>query len=168
MSLHLSPVSGATLQPLPTVLPHLVTPYSSATLELRAHVAVEQAQVGKTLTLLWSVACLTDPRAGSAAVTTTVIAASSNPRLAVNASAVLSSPRLWWPNGYGEQHRYLLTLTLTSESGALLDSTESKFGIRHLQNIENDHEPFWEYLLRASHSSVSFTVQSYVYRTIRV
>jgi beta-galactosidase/beta-glucuronidase len=58
---------------------------------------------------------------------------------------MIYSPRLWWPNGYGKQHRYKLTVKLMSDTGTLLDSTEAKFGIRHLENLENDHERSWHY-----------------------
>jgi hypothetical protein len=82
VSLHISSASGGVLQPLPTVLPHLTPPYSSAMLELRGAVAVQQQQqqpalVGKTLKLAWDITCLTDPTAPSATVHTTFSASES-------------------------------------------------------------------------------------------
>ncbi len=41
------------------------------------------------------------------------------------------SPRLWWPNGYGEQELY--TMTLGVDEGAVRSDTEQvRFGIREL------------------------------------
>ena len=125
---------GARLQTLPTVLPHLSPPYTSAELEMRAAVMVEEALVGTDLTLEWSVSCTTDASAPTAVVRSTVKATGAFVETAANASAVLKSPRLWWPNGYGRQHRYKLTVKLLSGS-VVLDETEAKFGVRHLENL---------------------------------
>jgi hypothetical protein len=57
----------------------------------------------------------------------------------------LPSPRLWWPNGYGKQHRYRLVVRLLGSDASILDSTEALFGVRHLQNLDNDHDSSWLY-----------------------
>jgi beta-mannosidase len=135
--------SGAKLQTLPTVLPHLAPPYTTATLELRGAVLLDPLHLGKQLRLQWSVECLTDPGAPNASVYSTAIG--SAPTTAVNASVQLRSPRLWWPNGYGKQNRYRLTLTLLDSDANILDSTGALFGVRHLQNLENEHDKSWLY-----------------------
>lgn len=43
----------------------------------------------------------------------------------------MNNPRLWWPNGYGEQNLYKMTLTLTDSNGSSV-SKQVRFGIREL------------------------------------
>lgn len=50
----------------------------------------------------------------------------SKPRLSFS----IPEPRLWWPNGLGEQNLYTLTLTLTSKDGLEGESISTTFGIR--------------------------------------
>jgi beta-mannosidase len=47
----------------------------------------------------------------------------------------LASPRLWWPNGYGEQARYRLVVTLC-EGEAQLDRREQLLGLRRLRLVQ--------------------------------
>jgi len=42
----------------------------------------------------------------------------------------IPNPRLWWPNGMGEQHLYRLKLSLAAESGGVGDFKQTTFGIR--------------------------------------
>jgi hypothetical protein len=44
----------------------------------------------------------------------------------------LRQPRLWWPNGYGEQNLYDLTLRVELEGGGISDVKNTKVGIRKL------------------------------------
>jgi hypothetical protein len=44
----------------------------------------------------------------------------------------IQKPRLWWPNGYGNQELYNLRLALTEENNILTDTKEVKFGIREM------------------------------------
>jgi hypothetical protein len=92
------------------------------------------AKVGKELALEWAVACLTDP-AAPPAVARSIVRATAVAETPLSASLALPSPRLWWPNGYGPQHRYRLTLRVyTAGPGGgrvLLDETTSTFGVRH-------------------------------------
>ena len=42
----------------------------------------------------------------------------------------IDHPRLWWPNGYGEQPLYTLTADLYNEAGAPIDTWERRIGLR--------------------------------------
>ena len=44
----------------------------------------------------------------------------------------LKQPRLWWPNGYGEQYLHDLSLRFQIKGGSLSDVNHSKIGIRKL------------------------------------
>lgn len=48
--------------------------------------------------------------------------------------AVIDSPRLWWPNGYGEQPLYRVCLELY-KNGSLLDCWDKKLGLRTMRII---------------------------------
>jgi hypothetical protein len=59
----------------------------------------------------------------------------------------LSNPQLWWPNGYGDPHRYDLALSATAGT-APSDTRSVKFGIRQLDYqyhlpiiVQNDVAP---------------------------
>lgn len=63
----------------------------------------------------------------------------------------IKNPRLWWPNGYGEQELYELQLAV-KEGDEVLDEKKIKFGIRELsfgltvdtdqvQNVRIDYNP---------------------------
>lgn len=47
--------------------------------------------------------------------------------------ANIRNPKLWWPNGYGDQPLYTLSVSLYSDEGVLLDRHEEKIGIRTLR-----------------------------------
>ena len=44
----------------------------------------------------------------------------------------LQNPRLWWPKNKGEQNLYSLTLTARNDKGELIDSIQTRFGIREV------------------------------------
>lgn len=44
----------------------------------------------------------------------------------------ISNPKLWWPNGYGEQNLYTLKLTLKDTKKKIADTKTIRFGIREL------------------------------------
>lgn len=43
---------------------------------------------------------------------------------------VISSPKLWWPNGYGEQNLYTVTVVLEKADGTELDRWTRRIGLR--------------------------------------
>lgn len=48
----------------------------------------------------------------------------------------IPSPKLWYPNGYGESPLYSLSLTVTSPDGSVSDSKTVEFGIRTIKILE--------------------------------
>lgn len=52
--------------------------------------------------------------------------------------ARIENPQLWWPNGYGEQAMYELTVALVTENGQVSDQRTVMFGVRNVRAIAND------------------------------
>lgn len=50
------------------------------------------------------------------------------------------SPRLWWPNGLGDQPLYTLRLTLLDAAGARLDERVARLGLRQLELVREPDE----------------------------
>ena len=59
-------------------------------------------------------------------------------RQRITARAVIRNPRLWWPNGMGEQNLYTLHVTL-SDAASVSDSLTTRFGIRELKLVNNEN-----------------------------
>ncbi|WP_316830236.1 glycoside hydrolase family 2 protein [Pedobacter aquatilis] len=51
---------------------------------------------------------------------------------------LLQNPRLWWPNGYGEQYLYDAQIKFISNS-KVLDQENLQVGVRQIDNIWNEH-----------------------------
>lgn len=51
----------------------------------------------------------------------------------------LKNPKLWWPNGYGEQPLYNIRLQFVSKAKAILDKEEINIGVREIQTKWNTH-----------------------------
>ncbi len=51
----------------------------------------------------------------------------------------LVNPKLWWPNGYGEQYLYPADFEFTNSSNQILDSDSLQIGVREIQTLWNDH-----------------------------
>ncbi|HEX9006552.1 MAG TPA: glycoside hydrolase family 2 protein, partial [Bacteroidota bacterium] len=49
----------------------------------------------------------------------------------------IAEPRLWWPNGMGEQNLYVLTAAV-SIGGRVSDTVTTQFGVRELKLVENE------------------------------
>lgn len=52
---------------------------------------------------------------------------------------LLKNPKLWWPNGYGEQNLYQLQLKFTSKQNVLLDEESVTVGVRQINTEWNSH-----------------------------
>lgn len=50
----------------------------------------------------------------------------------------VKDPKLWWPNGMGDQNLYLLK-TVISDGNTISDSLTTQFGIRELKLVDNDN-----------------------------
>ncbi len=50
---------------------------------------------------------------------------------------LVPSPRLWWPNGQGEQPLYSAVFTLTDGNGGVIDERQVQFGIRTVRLIQS-------------------------------
>ncbi len=53
----------------------------------------------------------------------------------------LDSPRLWWPNGYGQQPLYRCRCELRARNGGVLDSREVRFGVRTVEIEQAEDAP---------------------------
>lgn len=51
---------------------------------------------------------------------------------------VINNPMLWWPNGYGEQYLYTVSVDLVKDDGSVIDNWIRKIGLR---TIEMDRTP---------------------------
>lgn len=55
------------------------------------------------------------------------------------AKIVINKPKLWWPNGMGEQNLYDVNIDLVDKDGGLLDSDTKRIGLRTLKlETKND------------------------------
>jgi beta-mannosidase len=57
---------------------------------------------------------------------------------ALKFGVTVKSPKLWWPNGMGEQNLYILK-TIISHNNLISESISTQFGIRELKLVENDN-----------------------------
>jgi len=53
----------------------------------------------------------------------------------------MKNPRLWWPNGMGDQPLYQLKLTLRDAHGRVSDELAEEFGVRELKLVQNEEIP---------------------------
>lgn len=56
------------------------------------------------------------------------------------ASLTVVEPRLWWPNGLGDQPLYTVSVVLTDEAGQALDAWNRKIGLRTLRLVRQPDE----------------------------
>ena len=52
---------------------------------------------------------------------------------------IFETPKLWWPNGYGDHPLYTSTLKFETDEGLLSDEENVSVGIREVQKKWNDH-----------------------------
>ena len=63
------------------------------------------------------------------------------------------NPRLWWPNGMGEQSLYLISATL-SDGAEVSDGVKAQFGIRELKLVANENVEEFEKTMKEQTGSV--------------
>ncbi len=56
----------------------------------------------------------------------------------INCNIKIENPKLWFPNGYGEQALYKLNVKVLENSNQLSDEKEIIFGIRNVKFLKND------------------------------
>jgi beta-mannosidase len=56
----------------------------------------------------------------------------------VEFNVAVRNPKLWWPNGMGDQNLYTLN-AVVSLDGATSEELKTQFGIRELKLVENEH-----------------------------
>ncbi len=69
------------------------------------------------------------------------ITVSLNPT--TNPSLILHHPALWWPNGYGNQNLYKVTLTFITDDGKQSDEKIFKTGIREMTYLDTGNLKIW-------------------------
>ncbi len=52
----------------------------------------------------------------------------------------IPDPKLWWPNGMGEQHLYTIKIELKNSEGQLIDSLEKQIGLRTIELVRDKDE----------------------------
>lgn len=53
----------------------------------------------------------------------------------------LAEPRLWWPNGYGDQPLYTAQVRVLTKKKNVSDARDVTFGIRHIEFVANESAP---------------------------
>lgn len=53
----------------------------------------------------------------------------------------VSEPQLWFPNGYGKQPLYRVSITVSDDNGEILSQKQTSFGIRTLRILEIEDAP---------------------------
>jgi beta-mannosidase len=113
------------------VLTDLPRPYDRARIRVRVTAQMEREEPAD---LVCTVACLTAKAAPH--TNRKRIAGSGEHELTLE----IPNPNLWWPNGYGPQHLYKLTLS-ARRGRRELDRIHTRFGIRDLQMLANPPSP---------------------------
>jgi beta-mannosidase len=115
-----------------TVLPRLHPPYNTA--ELPIHFEIESKQ-DREIQIVARARCLTARAAEAEHKQAVGLKAGSND---VAFAMPIARPRLWWPNGFGGQPLYELTISARDAgTGEELDRSGVTFGIRDLQMLAN-------------------------------
>jgi len=103
----------------------------------------ESATVRVTVTLdretdreLTVEAILQDPEGVCVATTSVPVRPNATPIDRVSLQLSLPRPRLWWPNGYGDQPIYQLKVNLSSEE--LLETRQMPVGFRQVRAVPNE------------------------------
>jgi beta-mannosidase len=107
---------------------HLRQVHADGQVTLTVAAEIEQWRTGTLMVQLK----LTGPDGTVQQVATTVAEHGSEEHLSVTLTLPVDSPRLWWPNGLGEQPLYQAVVVLT-EDDCLLDRRTFQIGLRQLE-----------------------------------
>ncbi|GEM_PF-14044 len=94
-------------------------------LNVRAHLFVPENTVGRLEVFV-------NGASRPAAVTPARLSAG---HAVVEADVSISSPRLWWPAGYGEPHLYTIAARWVEDDGSIADETEARVGLRTVELV---------------------------------
>ncbi len=59
-------------------------------------------------------------------------------------------PKLWWPNGLGEQNLYTLEVQLVDAGGTVLDTMRKRIGLRHFETVPGTRRTQSAYTLKVN------------------
>jgi hypothetical protein len=59
------------------------------------------------------------------------------------AALKLKNPRLWWPNGYGKQNLYTVSLAFVTSNGTVSDTKAFKTGVRQMAYTDTGNLKIW-------------------------
>lgn len=59
----------------------------------------------------------------------------------VDTALMIDRPKLWYPNGYGEQPLYSAACTISDRNGDEMDHCAETFGIRNIEAVQNKNAP---------------------------
>lgn len=69
-------------------------------------------------------------------------------------SVQIDNPELWWPNGWGDQPLYDLSLTLKDAAGKVLDQTHKRIGLRKLEVVREEDEAGRSFYFRVNDTPI--------------
>lgn len=87
------------------------------------------SSVARNATLTFNVADVNVSKKVTVAANSTVPVVLSHEEME---SMIMHNPKLWWPNGYGEQNLYTATVAVNVD-GEVSDTREVRFGVRELE-----------------------------------
>lgn len=114
------------------VVPSLAEDHTSAS------VAVEVAVTPAKGTSLQAHVEIVDAAGTSVRTATVPVSTLKNDSATATASVSISDPKLWWPNGQGDQHLYTARVRLvgSSSSESAIDVVDTKFGVRTIELVQ--------------------------------
>lgn len=130
------------------IYPDVEAPYDTAYLNTKININSSILD-GDEIVLEYKAECINTDAPSSSA--THILKLTKN-RDSVEFSFPITSPALWWPNGYGEQNLYSLMVTAKhKESGKILDQVKRNFGIREIQLLQNPDTDDYQRMMWYSH-----------------
>lgn len=119
--------------------------YSSATVSFCATLANTASNDASSI----EITILDSSGATSGSITSVKVDGSSQ---IASGEVEIKSPKLWWPNGQGEQHLYTAKLRLLDDKSNLLDELNTRFGARSIEVVQQPlkEEPGTTFMFRVN------------------